>query len=167
MAEGEKLELLCEGQQLVAFGIHPDTRNAYRWHGGEPGEIDRGELPYIHEAEAKQLVEDSTDLLIRDFGYRRTVERPRNNGGGNTGLAAPPSEWRTLMTNGVGEGQRDNAATRLCGYFLRHRIDAGVVLEILQLWNAAHCRPPLPPEDIRRICNSISGKEIRRRFGNA
>ena len=70
------------------------------------------------------------------------------------------------MAAGVDEGQRDNAATRLCGYFLRHHVDALLVLEMLQLWNAARCRPPLPMEDIERIVNSISDKELRRR-GNA
>ena len=32
-AEGvqHKVEVLGEGQQFVAFGIHPDTRKPYRW----------------------------------------------------------------------------------------------------------------------------------------
>jgi hypothetical protein len=34
--EGQKIELLADGQQIVAFGIHPDTRKPYGWHGGSP-----------------------------------------------------------------------------------------------------------------------------------
>jgi bifunctional DNA primase/polymerase-like protein len=41
----EKIEILADGQQLVLFGIHPDTHQPYRWHGGKPGEIERGALP--------------------------------------------------------------------------------------------------------------------------
>jgi Bifunctional DNA primase/polymerase, N-terminal len=32
----EKIELLGDGQQLVVDGIHPETKQPYRWHGGEP-----------------------------------------------------------------------------------------------------------------------------------
>ncbi len=85
----------------------------------------------------------------------------------NGKLPAQPSAWRALVADGVGEGQRDNAATRLCGYLLRHYVDPLVTLEMLQLWNAARCRPPLPCEDIERIVDSIAGKEIRRRYGHA
>ena len=31
-----KIEILGEGQQIVAHGIHPDIRKPYWWHGGEP-----------------------------------------------------------------------------------------------------------------------------------
>ena len=33
---GEAVEVLGEGQQFVAFGIHPDTRQPYRWEGLDP-----------------------------------------------------------------------------------------------------------------------------------
>src|SRR5262249_20344480 len=33
---GQKIELLGDGQQLVCFGKHVETRQPYRWHGGEP-----------------------------------------------------------------------------------------------------------------------------------
>jgi Primase C terminal 1 (PriCT-1) len=38
---------------------------------------------------------------------------------------------------------------------------------LLQVWNEARCRPPLPPEDIERIVDSIASKELMRRAGNA
>lgn len=53
--KGEKIEFLCDGQQLVVDGIHPDTKEPYRWFGGEPGQIARGELPHIRGAEAQEL----------------------------------------------------------------------------------------------------------------
>jgi Bifunctional DNA primase/polymerase, N-terminal len=64
----QKLEFLGDGQQLVAFGIHPDTGHAYRWHGGEPGTVAYSELPYVHEQEARQLVDDIADLLCKEHG---------------------------------------------------------------------------------------------------
>jgi hypothetical protein len=38
----EKIEFLADGQQVVCFGTHPETRKLYTWHGGEPGQIARG-----------------------------------------------------------------------------------------------------------------------------
>lgn len=65
----QKIELLGDGQQLVAFGEHPDTRRPYRWIGGEPGEVRRDELPELTEAEARRLVDDVAQLLCDKFGY--------------------------------------------------------------------------------------------------
>jgi hypothetical protein len=73
----QKIELLCDGQQLVAFGIHPDTGKPYRWIGGEPGEVRRDELPEVNEAEARQLVEDVAQLLCDKFRYTRKQSATR------------------------------------------------------------------------------------------
>lgn len=73
----QQIELLCDGQQLVAFGIHPDTRKPYRWIGGEPGEVRRDELPELTEAEARQLVQDVAQLLCDKFGYTRKQSATR------------------------------------------------------------------------------------------
>src|SRR5262249_7558412 len=46
-----KIEILGEGQQVIAFGTHPDTRRPYDWPRGEPGKIPREDLPYVREAD--------------------------------------------------------------------------------------------------------------------
>jgi putative DNA primase/helicase len=68
---GQKIELLADGQQVVCFGIHPETNEPYSWFGGEPGEIERDQLPYLGADQARQLVDDIVELLVRDFGYQR------------------------------------------------------------------------------------------------
>jgi hypothetical protein len=82
------------------------------------------------------------------------------------GTAAGPSEWRGLVCNGVPEGQRNSSAARLAGYLLRRFIDPMVVLELIQGWNAMRCSPPLPPDEIIAIVNSICGRELARRQGS-
>jgi hypothetical protein len=37
-AKPPKIEILCDGQQIIAFSIHPDTRQHYIWPRGEPGQ---------------------------------------------------------------------------------------------------------------------------------
>jgi hypothetical protein len=77
----ERIEFLADGQQVVVAGVHPDTGQAYSWHGGEPGKVARTDLPYITAAEARQLVDDIVELLVREHGYqgkkhRRVQPRP-------------------------------------------------------------------------------------------
>ena len=64
-----KIEILADGQQVVAFGIHPTTQQPYRWHGGSPGEIAREDLPYIRQADAGRFLDAASMLLIEQFGF--------------------------------------------------------------------------------------------------
>ena len=91
----EKLEFLCDGQQAVVHGIHPDTHRPYDWNGAAPGKIARQDLPYIHEAEAQALIDDAVELLCRDFGYRlKEKPAPKPDGQGN-GAA----DWGEYLNN--------------------------------------------------------------------
>jgi Bifunctional DNA primase/polymerase, N-terminal/Primase C terminal 1 (PriCT-1) len=75
----------------------------------------------------------------------------------------PPAEWRELVTNGAGEGTRNQAATKLTGHLLRRHVDPHVTLTLLLAWNAQHCNPPLPDNEIHTIVSSICGRELKRR----
>ena len=46
-AGSEKIEFLCDGQQIVAHGVHPDTQGPYTWIGGDPTTIAYEDLPEI------------------------------------------------------------------------------------------------------------------------
>jgi hypothetical protein len=86
-ARGEKLEFLGDGQQVVVHGVHPDTGKPYAWPLGSPKE--RGDLPYIREAEARGLLEKLTEIAA-GHGYQVKAEpRPRANGPENPG----PVDW--------------------------------------------------------------------------
>jgi hypothetical protein len=90
-----KIEILGDGQQLASFGEHPDTRRPYTWHGGEPGQVRREDLPYVREADLLQFVQDATRLLVEDFGFRiKEGRKPKPNGqdGG-------PADWSGLLGN--------------------------------------------------------------------
>lgn len=124
------------GYVLAPPSIHPSGR-AYAWSVDSAGAI----------------------AAAPDWLLDKIAER--SNGGAVQ--PAPPSEWRALVANGVAEGARDCTVAKLTGYLLRRYIDPVVVLELMQLWNAARCVPPLPEEDVYRAVNSICGKELKRR----
>jgi bifunctional DNA primase/polymerase-like protein len=97
-ASAEKIEFLGDGQQVVVAGIHPETKQPYRWHGGEPGKIAREELPYVRQADAQALVDDLVELLVRDFGYKRAPGRP-GKGKGNGDDRGGDAGWQHLFDN--------------------------------------------------------------------
>jgi hypothetical protein len=129
----QKLELLCDGQQVAAFGIHPDTGKSYAWYGGAPGEVAREQLPEITEVEAREIVDAAAELLRARYGYTRAAERPKNR---SSVIATHPgavlerfgeeiaggnghTDWQWLLDN-IYEGRelhdslRDLAAKFIC-----------------------------------------------------
>jgi hypothetical protein len=79
------------------------------------------------------------------------------------GNAAPAAEWRDAVTAEIPEGRRDDTLTRVAGHLLRRRIDPVVTLELLYALNLTRCNPPLPDTAIKRIVDSIAGRELKRR----
>ena len=56
----QKIEVLASGQQFVAYGIHPDTKEPYHWHGLDPLDTFLGTkdaLPVVTEAELQDFLE--------------------------------------------------------------------------------------------------------------
>ena len=90
----EKIELLADGQQFVAFGVHPDTGRPYTWRGGEPGKVKPEDLPQLDEAEAEALVEAAANLLISKHGYTRNA--PDDARAPGTGSKPGSAEERLL-----------------------------------------------------------------------
>ena len=91
----------ADGAQVVAFGIHPETKQPYRWHGGQPGETKLEELPYIRGEAAHQLVDELVQILVERFGYVRAKERPgkrKDKGNGQDATrpsaASAPADWQ-------------------------------------------------------------------------
>jgi hypothetical protein len=71
--------------------------------------------------------------------------------------------WRDRVRNGVDEGGRNDAVTRLAGHLLRRTVDPLVVLEMLLGWNALRCRPPLADGEITEVVARITERELKRR----
>jgi hypothetical protein len=57
------LEVLCLGQQFVAYAIHPGTGRPYEWPEEGLADLDIGSLPAIDEAQARAFLEEAIALL--------------------------------------------------------------------------------------------------------
>ena len=106
---GQKLEFLGDGQQIVAHGIHPDTKQAYIWHGGTPWEVPASALPLITEAEAHALVDDAAALLVERFGYRPAKAESGTAAEGTTNIDARELIDRILDGVNLHDSVRDLA----------------------------------------------------------
>ena len=122
----QKIEFMCDGQQVVVDGIHPDTRQPYEWVGGVLGDIKRVDLPCINEAEAKALVRDLVELLIAEHGYKiapGSAALPVTNGHDDEyePLIQPRADDWLLLINNILDGAslhdsvRDLAAKLVAG----------------------------------------------------
>lgn len=86
-----RVEVLCNGQQIVAHGTHPDTGTAYAWEGGQPGAVPRDDLPYLDAQIAGNFIAKATELM-RERGWiaksdKRKSELGKANGGAARGAA--------------------------------------------------------------------------------
>ena len=151
---GQKIEALGDGQQLVVFGIHPDTERPYRWHGGEPGKIKRSDLPYVREQDVRAFLDEAVALLVEQFGFKQAGAPKTANKG---------DKWRYFAANEVVEGARNSSIASLAGHLLRRHVEPFVALKLLLTWNACCCKPPLDRNEVVVIVNSIAGRELKRR----
>jgi hypothetical protein len=88
-----KLEILGDKQQVIVAGLHGDTGKYYRWHGSAPGRVRREELPYLDVDQARQLIDDAAELLVRDFNFKIGKSAKTNGADGQ------PADWETLVAN--------------------------------------------------------------------
>ena len=68
--------MLCDGQQIVAYGVHPDTGTRYEWQFGEPVDIRRDDLRQINAEMAREYL-DRCEEYMKNHGW---MEKPKTNG---------------------------------------------------------------------------------------
>jgi RecA-family ATPase len=102
------VEVLCDGQQIVVLGIHPVTGNPYSWHGGEPVEVARADLPELTQAMAEAFIHKAADIM-RTRGW--TEETPRTKGGEHGVYSDAAAEFDAIY----GDRERKYALAALRG----------------------------------------------------
>ncbi len=58
-----RVEILATGQQFVAYAIHPDTGEPYRWPVESPEDVDLSDLPEVSELSVKVFLERLAGLV--------------------------------------------------------------------------------------------------------
>lgn len=82
---GHKVEILGDGQQFVAFAIHPDTGKPYKWLDKSPAGVPARDLPELNEEDGRAIVAEF-ERLAQEAGWTikkqsRALARPSRVGG--------------------------------------------------------------------------------------
>lgn len=81
-----KVEILGQGQQFVAYGIHPDTKAPYQWTSfDEPVDVDASDLPLLRRSDAEKILEHFAEVC-EARGWESKSKHLSAEGGGGTGL---------------------------------------------------------------------------------
>jgi len=80
-----KLEILCDGQQLVVDGIHPETGKPYTWPGPAPWDVPAKDLHPLSQGQAQAWLEQATALLIAR-GWQRVGKSQTTDHGDESGV---------------------------------------------------------------------------------
>ncbi len=124
----EKIEILGQGQQVAAYGTHPDTGKPYRWPfsdcglNGEPLTLPLAELPEVTPEKLRDFARRAAELLTR-LGFRDVtvtgpgLERasPRQPSA-QAGVPIPPAmldEWLSFIKPSEDRGEWWKIATAI------------------------------------------------------
>ena len=80
-----QIEIMGQGQQVVAHGLHPDNGQPYTWGEQSPDDTPLAELPAVTAEQVALLIADAEALFL-EHGYRRKAEpeQPAAAGDGPT-----------------------------------------------------------------------------------
>jgi AAA domain-containing protein/bifunctional DNA primase/polymerase-like protein len=80
-----KVEVLCDGQQFVAEGVHEDTQQPYRWEQNVGLlNVAHEHLPLVDEPLARRFVTEASDIMRR-AGWTEVGGKPNGKPTGKTG----------------------------------------------------------------------------------
>lgn len=127
------------GYVVAPPSIHPSGR-AYGW-----------------SVDSSKEFADAPDWLI---DLVTTKGRRDNNGNPE---ATSSEAWRTFLAETHDGSRRGSAVARCAGLLLRKYLDPLIVLDVVRMFNALRCDPPLADEEIVRIVVDIGSREADRR----
>lgn len=142
----EQIEVLTNGQQLVAFGIHPETGKPYHWHGNEPwaeGNTIAAALPAL----SSDALQDFLGWIEGKYGSRKPTIA------GQTAVMGDVLSRLAgyMEPEVVAEGGRNDAVLKYIGHLRGKGTPESVVLTAALNFNAARCQPPLDNAEVERI----------------
>jgi Bifunctional DNA primase/polymerase, N-terminal len=155
-----KIEFLCDGQQFVAFGEHPDTHQPYRWHGGDPRTVLREELPYISSDDALALVDNVVELLTREHGY--TVSAFAKGNGKDEDGEHGHTDWSSLLEKIISGKDFHGSSVSMAADLIKSGMSNGAVINLLRgafmLCTTKDARWQERYDDIPRAVKTARGK---------
>ena len=90
------LEVLCLGQQFVAYAVHPATNRPYDWPEESLADLDLASLPAITEQQARAFLDEAVALLPQAL-RPSTLAVPAGVAGGRHAQQGTPEAVRAAL----------------------------------------------------------------------
>lgn len=135
------VDLRADGGFVYAPPSKHPSGNRYEW-GTPPWEVEPPMLPEW----LVDLIEERDRAEVTD------------------GAARSLTDWDEILTQGVPEGERNDTATRICGYLLNLGLTPTMVMLMMRQWNQNNS-PPLPDKELQSVVKSITKKELMKSGG--
>ena len=94
------LEILCHGQQFVAYAIHPDTQRPYEWPDTSLADLTIEQLPEITEEQARNFLDKGFQLIPEEL-------RPASLSKIKNAPLESPSSTRPIVVSGGLRGTQE------------------------------------------------------------
>ena len=97
-----RVEVLCNGQQFIAFGIHPKTGKPYEWFGGDPVNTPVADLPEVSRDQVVEFLRAAEGILSSQPGWvspkaRAPTTKNRNAKEPKQDYSGEPTDWAKLQ----------------------------------------------------------------------
>lgn len=139
-----KVEVLGDGQQFVAYAIHPDTRAPYTWNGGgEPLDMQRAVLIPLEREQAAEIIRRADALLAANAGAQPAAGKADGERAAEHADPATITDLRSAL-NALDSNDRDLWIS--VGHALRRLGDIG--RELWVTWSQQS--PKWTPADAQR-----------------
>ena len=104
-----KIEVLGDGQQFIADGVHPDTGKAYTWKGGDLLSVPHDQLPLLDEATARRFIRKTAAVMTAAGWTEICKGNDKTNNKGSTiyGRTALKDECAALAGMPKDSGRND------------------------------------------------------------
>jgi hypothetical protein len=93
-------ECLCQGQQFVAYGIHPDTGQPYYWPLESIADVALDDLPIVTAEQVQRALDKTLPLFFEEMRSLRTAGRNVEPHTANHELVETPQVIRSAVGNG-------------------------------------------------------------------
>ena len=128
------LEVLCLGQQFVAYAVHPATNRPYDWPEESLADLDLASLPAITEEQARAFLDEAIALLPQALRPAELTARPSKAPRGGHAQQGTPDAVRAALAH-IPNADLDYDSWVRIGLALKGAIgEAGA--EVFAAWSA-------------------------------
>lgn len=90
-----RVEVLCNGQQFIAFGVHPKTGKPYEWFGGDPLNVPVADLPEVSRDQVVDFLRAADAIMASQPGWA-PIPKVRANYEDRERYSGEPTDWARL-----------------------------------------------------------------------